>query len=236
MQDTVQTVPAAFASPRPAVSEDRTLTYRLRGGGSMTHPCPDWCVYDHAWDLEHGVHPAELYHQGKEVSLTLKTAEDDRDVILAARIAQYPFAESEGHDPYMTLMPVSDNGEDLGYLHPADVAREIARVRDHLRSLEELNEQLIGLRAASHAAQGGEGGWFTLRPDDIRTMPVSYLLTVFGVTVSEVDDDSRPAGELAVLSGKPGTMRLSFMRCVTQTLREQLTRDALLGFLAGGAL
>ncbi|MFF1743256.1 DUF6907 domain-containing protein [Streptomyces mirabilis] len=235
MTDTVAVTPATFTAQEPASVPDRTITYPLRNGGVLAHACPDWCIADHEGDLEGLLMPEDLRHEGKPAALEFDTIEGTRERILEACIVQYPFASDGSEQPHMELMPDGGSGESTGWLSAAEFNAEIRRAQRHLTSLLHLSEQLAEARAVAHdrwTAPGrltGRGQpWLSIDNGDIETMPIDYLLRVFGVKVVEVDDDSRPADQLAVLSGKPGEMTLSFKWCVPQVMREQLTRSELL--------
>lgn len=236
MQDTVQTAPATFTGQKPAVTSDRTISYPLRHGGLLVAQCPDWCVLDHEDDLDGRLEPTDLCHEGAPVTLEFATVEGTTARLLDARITQYPFANDGTERPYMSLVPDANSGESSGWLSPGEFNAEIRRVEEHLAQLRALGVQLAEARADDHAQftdhewfRDGQGQpWLSIENDDIESMPVAYLLRVFGVTVVEVDVDSRPADQLAVLSGPPGAMTLSFLRSVPQVLREHLVRERLL--------
>lgn len=236
MQDTVQIAPATFTGQEPAATSDRTISYPLRHGGLLVAQCPDWCVLDHESDLDGRLEPTDLCHEGAPVTLEFATVEGTTARLLDARITQYPFAGDGTERPYMSLVPDANAGESSGWLSPGEFNSEIRRVEEHLAQLRALGVQLAEARADDHAQftdhewfRDGQGQpWLSIENDDIETMPISYLIKVFGITVVEVDDGSRPADKLAVLSGEAGSMTLSFKRCVTQVMREQLTRAELL--------
>lgn len=236
MQDTVQIAPATFTGQEPAATSDRTISYPLRHGGLLVAQCPDWCVLDHESDLDGRLEPTDLCHEGAPVTLEFATVEGTTARLLDARIAQYPFAGDGTERPYMALVPDANAGESSGWLSPGEFNSEIRRVEEHLAQLRALGVQLAEARADDHAQftdhewfRDGQGQpWLSIENDDIETMPVAYLLRVFGVTVVEVDADFRPADQLAVLSGPPGAMTLSFLRSVPQATRERLVRERLL--------
>lgn len=236
MQDTVAVTPETFTAQEPATVPDRTITYPLRNGSILAHACPDWCVVDHERDLDGLLMPEDLRHEGKAAALEFDTIEGSHEQVLDARIVQYPFAGDGSEQPHMELMPEAGSGESTGFLSAAEFNAEIRRAQRHLTSLLHLSEQLAAARAVAHERwvaspelrTGSSQPWLSIDNGDIETMPVDYLLRVFGVKVVEVDDDSRPADQLAVLSGKPGAMTLSFKWCVPQVMREQLTRAELL--------
>ncbi len=180
--------------------------------------------------------PEDLRHEGKAAALEFDTIEGSHEQVLDARIVQYPFAGDGSEQPHMELMPEAGSGGSTGYLSASEFNAEIRRAQRHLTSLLHLSEQLAAARAVAHEhwvaspalRTGSSQPWLSIDNGDIETMPVDYLLRVFGVKVVEVDDDSRPADQLAVLSGKPGAMTLSFKWCVPQVMREQLTRVELL--------
>ncbi|MEV5611526.1 hypothetical protein [Streptomyces sp. NPDC052225] len=232
MSTTVQTAAETVA----AIVPDRTITYPLRNGSFLAHRCPDFCTADHESDLDGMLMPADLYHEGDAISLDFDTIEGSRQPVLVARIRQYPFAHDGSEVPHMELVPEGDSGESTGCLSPVDFQAEIGRVQRHLAKLLHLNEQLAQARAEAHAewmAAPGPNGrsrapWLSIDDDDVKTMPVDYLVRVFGVTVVEVDDDSRRADHLAIVSGPFGDMTVSFLRSVPQVVREELLREELL--------
>ncbi|MGW4139350.1 DUF6907 domain-containing protein [Streptomyces mirabilis] len=235
MNHTVAVTPETFTAQEPATVPDRTITYPLRNGSILAHACPAWCIVDHESDLNGLLMPEELRHEGKSAALEFDTIEGSHDRILDARIVQYPFSSDGGEQPHMELMPEGGSGESTGYLSASEFNAEIRRAQRHLTSLLHLSEQLAEARAVAHDRWTGAGlangtakPWLSIDDGDIETMPIDYLIKVFGIAVVEVDDDSRPADQLAVLSGKPGAMTLSFKWCVPQVMREQLTRVELL--------
>lgn len=215
----------------------RTLTYQLYGGGSLSVPCPSWCTSDHASDLNGQLHPVDLCHEGDEIAISFTTGEGTTEHLLAARITQYPFC-TEGDDserPHMALMPAKGNGETLGYQSAGEVHAEIRRVQKHLLELQKLTEQLAEARAEDHAAVhrgASRPTWMSLRPDDVQTMPIQYVLKAFDADVVEVDPDEVGIdGELS--SVHEDDIVIVLRRNLTQPMREQAIRKLLLGKLHG---
>lgn len=232
-------LPSIPTQPAPVVEAarkvDRTLTYPLQSGGFLSVSCPSWCTSSHEDDLG-GIHPADLRHEGDQISLTYTTIEGEESTILAARIVQYPFAHGDGSErPHMELMPSADDAESLGYQSAADVHREIRKLESHLRALRGLAEELAEACAENHATYHrslGELGhplaktWQSLWPGDIETMPVHYLLEVFGAGVVEVEPDEVGIdGEVS--SVHEGDLVILLRRDLTQPLRERAVRRLL---------
>lgn len=229
-------LPAIPSQPAPvAPATDRTLTYPLQSGGFLAVPCPAWCTKDHEQDLE-GIHPADLCHEGDQISLSYRTMEGEETTLLAARIAQYPFALGDGSErPHMELMPAADDGESLGYLSAVEVHREIRRLERHLVAMQELAEKLAEACADSHAAyhrsltelgRKPAPTWVSLRAEDVETMPVHYLLEAFDASVVEVEPDEVGIdGEIS--SVHPGDIVILLRRDLTQPLRERAVRRLL---------
>ncbi|MET7890658.1 DUF6907 domain-containing protein [Streptomyces mirabilis] len=225
MQDTVQTTPATFTAQEPA-AEPRTITYPLRTGGSLTSVCPDWCTSDHSDDVARGINPTDLLHQGDKIGLEYSADGIDMS-ILEARIIQWPF-DPEDSSPYVELVPEGRTAVGLTCASPLALDEEIRKVRGHLRALEELADQLAEAKAAEHAldSRGDLTPWASIGRTDLLSMPIAYLLKVFGVTVVETEDIGRKA--VLALYGEPGAMELRVKADVPQQLREDETRRALL--------
>ncbi|MBT2493677.1 PE-PGRS family protein [Streptomyces sp. ISL-96] len=223
--------------PAEAPAADRTITYPLIGGGFMALECPTWCTLDHADDVRDGIHPVDLTHEGDEISIDFTTNEGTQERILSARITQFPFSSGDASSyPHMALMPDGGSGETLGYLTAAEVYGEIARVRTHLRNLQAMADQLAEACADEHAKfhrsldqagrSPGRDKWLSLRPDDVATMPVTYLLDCFAARVVECEPDDIPADMLATLKkGDDGELVVKMPRNLTQPLRERAVRD-----------
>lgn len=211
----------------PAV-EPRTITYPLKSGGSLTSTCPDWCTYDHSDDVASGINPGDLFHQGDAVSLGYSVHGVDQ-TILQARIGAWPF-DADGGKPYVELVPEARTGVGVMCTNPLELSEEIRKVRGHLRALEELADQLAAAQAADHAAntRGDLEPWDSLVRTDLLSMPIAYLLKVFGVTVRE---DAEIGDKVnVVLGGEPGDMLLLVHPGVPQHIREDETRTALLSW------
>jgi hypothetical protein len=226
----------AVDDQRPTITtEPRTLTYQLYGGGSLRVPCPAWCTSDHESDLNGQLHPVDLCHEGDEIAISFTTGEGTTERILAARITQYPFC-TEGDDserPHMALMPVKGSGETLGYQSAGEVYAEIQRVRKHLLQLQQLTEQLAEARAEDHAAVhrgASRPTWMSLRPDDVQTMPIQYVLKAFDAGVVDLEPDEVGIdGEIS--SVYEGDIVILLRRDLPQPMREQAIRKLLLGKL-----
>lgn len=228
----IVTPPATEPEP---TTPARTLTYRLYGGGTLAVPCPAWCTSTHEHDLDGTLHPADLCHEGDEIRLSFTTSENEESNILAARITQYPFS-AEGDDserPHMALMADADSGETLGYQTAGEVYATIRRVQNHLIELRKLADKLAEAHAAVNRSIGGQGGesrptWMSLRPDDIQTMPISYLLKAFDAGVVEVEPgETTVDGEIS--SCHPRDIVLLLRRDLTQPMRERAVRNLLSG-------
>lgn len=225
MQDTVQTPPATFTAEPPAV-EPRTITYPVRSGGSLTSTCPAWCTYDHTDDVALGIEPQNLYHHGDKIGLEYSA--DGLDLsILDARLVQWPF-DSGDDAPYIEFIPEGSTAVSLPLSSPLAVSEEIRKVRGQLRALEELADKLAQAQADYHQQRTGRATepWGSLSRTDLQSMPIAYLLKVFGVTVVESDEPMGAAG--VVLGGKPGDMLLIVRPDLPQHVREDETRSALL--------
>jgi hypothetical protein len=233
------TVPASFKPSGGIVAqrtaetvENRTITYPLRSGGILVEECPAWCVKDHASEIEGGIYAEDLTHEGKEVSLSFTTVESERDVILSARITQWPYSDEDGSEvPFMALMPNADSGETLGYLTPSQVETQIRKVEQHLAELRRMNERLIAARSQNHEAAGRR--WEQLRGDDIETMPVSTLLRAFGARVVEVE--AMPHNVQGFLH-RDGDERIVYLlRSLPQAAREDVVRKLFVPMVEGQA-
>jgi hypothetical protein len=225
MQDTVPTT--ASVEPGTVHAEPRTLTYPLRAGGSITSTCPAWCSYDHSDDVAWGLtEPGQLYHHGDKVELGYHADGVDLTA-LVGRLVQWPFDSGEDA-PYVEYMPEGSTGASLPLSDPLMVSEEIRKVRGHLRALEELGDQLAQAQADYHAqrTERATKPWASLTRTDLLSMPIAYVLKVFGVTVVETEDTGRAA--LVALYGEPGSMELRVKPDTPQHLREDLTRRQLL--------
>lgn len=226
---TITSTPAT-TEQAPTVEQPRTITYPIRGGGSLTHTCPTWCTSDHSDDVARGIDPDNLYHQGDAVSLDYH-ADGVSLTALVGRIAQWPFDPEDG-TPYIELTPEGGTGATLTYSNRLELAEEIRRVQGHLRDLLALGEQLSEARAETHAAhtQGERAPWLTLSRIDVQSLPIAYLLRVFGVTVVEEDMGAKVA---VVLGGEPGDMLMTVQPGLPQVQREDKARQALLSWYEG---
>jgi hypothetical protein len=235
-ETTIHTAPA----PQAPATEPRTITYPVRTGGSLTHPCPSWCTTDHADDVARGIHPADLLHQGDDVRLDYNT--DGIEVsILQARIGQYPFAGDPCEaSPYVELTPEGGVGTSLYLYNRLELDDEIRKVRAHLQTLIDLGDQLAEAQAENYDRHttSAEKAWQELGRTDVQSLPVAYLLRVFGVKVVETENTGRKA--VATLSGEPGSMELRVYADLPQQLREDQARRLLVNWyaanVAGGAV
>ncbi|MYW61327.1 MULTISPECIES: DUF6907 domain-containing protein [unclassified Streptomyces] len=233
----------SLAEDRPA--EDRTLTYPLVGGGFLAAACPSWCTADHETDLLGGVEPADLFHEGDRVAASFKVFGAERPVtLLEARITQEPYSnEPDARRPHVAFRPDPEAEVAADQYMTADgLNRLINQLTAYTVELTRLRDQLGQARAEAHAARHS---WLTdqqparlgrtadLRPEDARSMPVAYLLRAFGAEVVEDEPSAFGEGELATLSGAPGSMRIRLDRTLTQVLRESTVRNLLAQYLGG---
>lgn len=230
MQDTVTAVPATFTGQEPASTPDRTITYPLKGGGSITVGCPTWCTTDHADDVAKGIHPTDLLHQGKQIGLDY--APDGVEVsILQARIVQWPFSDDMDSVPHIEFTPEASTAASVYVNNRLDLDDEIRKVRAHLNALIKLGEELSEAQAATHKAlYPNDMPWASLGKTDLQTMPIGYLLEAFGVTVIDTEDTGRAA--VLALYGEPGAMEMHVLPDLSHQLREDQARLALLTWWA----
>jgi hypothetical protein len=218
--------------------EPRTITYPLQMGGTLTATCPSWCTADHTDDVACSIHPGDLAHQGDDVYLTFRT-DSGEATVLQARIGQYPFSgDPDEAAPYVELIPEGSTASSVYFHNRLQLDDEIRRVRAHLRLLVELGDRLAEAQAENYTrhAKNAETAWQALGRTDLLSLPIAYLLKVFGVTVVETEDTSRQG--LVTLSGQPGAMELRVKPDVPQHLREDETRRRLLDWYeawVGGA-
>ncbi|MFC8491202.1 DUF6907 domain-containing protein [Streptomyces sp. NPDC057235] len=217
--------------PVQAPAEDRTVTVPLHVGGFLTFECPAWCTASHSEDIERGIYnPSELSHDGAEVSVELADFSGETTQLLAASIRQYPFS-SEENRPYMALLPHAGNGESMGYLTAAEVNETIDRIEAHLVVLRKMSAQLAEATAEHHrqVSGGRSGRWASLLSDDVKTMPVGYLLEVFGARVVEGDG----VEGLATMEPEGEGFVITLDRVLTQLMRETRVRRLLLQQIGG---
>ncbi|MCT9078818.1 DUF6907 domain-containing protein [Streptomyces fulvoviolaceus] len=217
----------ACQAKQGVVEEPRTITYPLDSGGSVTSTCPAWCTYDHTDDVASGLtEPSDLFHQGDAVSLGF-TAQGVEQSILDARIAQWPFSQDD-KKPYVELVPEGRTAVGRILASRLELDDEIRRVRAHLRELLDLGDQLAEAQADDHARHflHDDTAWMTFTRTDLQSLPIAYLLRVFGVTVVETEDIGRRA--VAALYGEPGAMELRIKPDMSQYLREDQARRLLL--------
>lgn len=207
--------------------EPVTITYPIKSGGSLTSTCPAWCTTDHSDDVASGLtHPGDLFHQGDAVGLDY-AIDGCEESVLAARIAQWPLSQ-EDSKPYVELVPEGRTGVGLICTSRLELDDEIRRVRAHLHALLEMGDQLAEAQADDHARHitDGHTAWMTLNRTALQSMPIAYLIRVFGITVVESEDVGRRA--VAALYGEPGEMELRVKPDVSQYLREDQARRLLL--------
>ncbi|WP_405585278.1 DUF6907 domain-containing protein [Streptomyces sp. NBC_01092] len=235
MTETIHTAPAAQA---PA-EEPRTITYPIRTGGSLTVTCPTWCTTDHSDDVACGIHPGDLQHQGDDIHLDFN-ADGVETTILLARLGQYPFSgDPDEAAPYVELTPEGSTAASVYCHNRLELDDEIRKVRAHLRALLELGDQLAEAQAENFTRHTKDAAraWMSLGRTDVQSLPIAYLLKVFGVTVVETEDTGRKA--VVALYGEPGQMELRVMPDLPQHLREDQTRAQLLDWYeaqrAGGS-
>lgn len=224
-----KTISSTASTEQASAVEPRTISYPLKTGGSLTSTCPAWCTSDHSEDVARGITPGDLLHQGDAVSLDYGVDGSEQS-ILQARIAAWPFDEDGETTPYVELVPEGRTGVGRICASPLELSEEIRRVRGHLRALEELAEQLATAQADDHARdhRGDLTPWASLTRTDLLSMPIAYLLRVFGVTVQESEEIGAKVS--VVLGGEPGDMLLLVHPNVAQHVREDETRTALLAW------
>ena len=81
------------------MTASRTVTVALWRGGTMTLPCPDWCIGHEAALIEQ--HPNDVAHEGPDTGLDVQT-ENGVHRILEAGLVQLPYS-SRDPLPYATL-------------------------------------------------------------------------------------------------------------------------------------
>jgi len=224
-----ETIANASTEQAPAaVEEPRTITYPIKTGGSLTSTCPAWCTADHTQDVAAGLtEPGNLFHQGDAVSLSYEAQGVVEQRILEARIGQWPFSEYD-RAPYVELVPESRTGVGLLLSSRLELDDEIRKVRAHLNALIELGDQLAQAQADDHNRHTHDcaTAWQSLSRTDLQSLPIGYLLKVFGVTVVETEDTGRKA--VAALYGEPGAMELRIKPEMSQYMREDQARGQLL--------
>ncbi|WP_367324791.1 hypothetical protein [Streptomyces sp. HUAS ZL42] len=228
MSNKTITATSETALDQAPATDPRTITYPLKGGGSLTTACPSWCTADHSDDVARGINPDDLMHQGDAVSLGYNT-EGVEVSILQARIEQWPFSgDPSDASPHVELTPEGSTATSVYCFNRLQLDDEIRKVRAHLQALIELGDQLAEAQADEHARQvkGDGDAWMTLARTDLQALPVSYLLRTFGVTVVETEDTGRKA--VVALYGEPGAMELRVKPDVKQYLREDQARRQLL--------
>ncbi|AZQ35920.1 hypothetical protein EJ357_22575 [Streptomyces cyaneochromogenes] len=227
MQDTVQTARESSTEKTPAL-EPRTITYPVKTGGSLTTPCPAWCTSDHSDDVARGIHPADLLHQGEPVRLDYN-ADGIPVSVLQARLGQWPFSgDPEESVPYVEITPEVGTGASVYCHNRLELDDEIRKVRAHLQALIDLGDQLAEAQAVDHSRHVTDGGtaWSSLGRTDVQSLPIAYLLKVYGVKVVETEDTGRKA--VAALYGEPGAMELRVKPDMSQYMREDQARRLLL--------
>lgn len=232
-----ETITRASTPQAPAVEEPRTITYPLKTGGTLTSTCPSWCTTDHTDDVACGIHPADLQHQGDAIALDYN-ADGVNKSVLQARIGQYPFSgDPDEAAPYVELTPEGSTAASVYLFNRLQLHDEIRKVRAYLRELLELGDHLAQAQAEDYDRNMLDASrtWRVLGRADVQSLPIGWLLRVFGVTVVETEDTDRVA-----LSGVPGAMELRVHPAIPQQLREDEGRRCLLDWFdaraEGGAL
>lgn len=218
-------------SEQAPATDPRVITYPLRTGGSLTTPCPAWCTYDHTDDVARGIDPADLLHQGEKVSLDY-SVDGSEQSILQARIGQWPFSgDPEESVPYVEFTPEASNGLSLYRHNRLELDDEIRKVRAHLSALIELGDRLAEAQADDYTRHAKDAAteWLALGRTDLQSLPIAYLLKVFGVTVVETEDIGRTA--VAALYGEPGAMELRIKPDMSQYMREDQARGLLVDWM-----
>jgi hypothetical protein len=238
---TNQTITSTFAAApgqAAAVESPRTITYPLRTGGSLTVTCPTWCTTDHSDEVACGIHPSDLQHTGDDIHLDFN-ADGGEVSILQARLGQYPFSGDPAEAaPYVELTPEGSTAASVYCYNRLELDDEIRKVRAHLRALIELGDQLAEAQAENYTRHTKDAAkaWLALGRTDLQTLPVAYLLRVFGVAVVETEDTGRKA--IAALYGEPGAMELRLYPDLSQYAREDQARRLLVDWFdnrSGGA-
>lgn len=218
-------------SEQAPATDPRTITYPLKTGGSLTTACPAWCTYDHTDDVARGIDPADLLHQGEKVSLDY-SVDGVEQSILQARIGQWPFSgDPEESVPHVEFTPEVSNGLSLYRHNRLELDDEIRKVRAHLNALIELGDQLAEAQAVDHTRHAKDAAteWLALGRTDVQSLPIAYLIRVFGVTVVETEDTGRKA--VAALYGEPGAMELRIKPEMSQYMREDQARRLLVDWM-----
>ena len=220
----------------------RTLTYPLVGGGSLEAACPSWCTADHAADQRSGIDPSELLHEGEQVSTTFELYGGEHLELLEARITQEPYSDTAAaRRPHVAFRPQPD--AELGadqYMTADGLNRVIAQLTAYTLELTRLRDQLGQARAEAHAERHD---WLDarqpchlsrtadLRPEDARTLPLDYLIAVFGAELV----DAPGGGMQALATGSPGSMQIHLDPILTPPLREAAIRHLLAQQLGASA-
>lgn len=218
-------------SEQAPATDPRTITYPLKTGGSLTTSCPAWCTTDHTDDVARGIHPADLLHQGEAVSLDYN-ADGIAVSILQARLQQWPFSGDPSEAaPTVELTPEGGTATSVYCFNRLQLDDEIRRVRAHLHALIELGDQLAEAQADDHTRHAKDAAteWLALGRTDVQSLPIAYLIRVFGVTVVETEDTGRKA--VAALYGEPGAMELRIKPEMSQFMREDQARRLLVDWM-----
>lgn len=222
-----------------APTANRTLTYPLLGGGIITATCPDWCTNSHENDLRAtGIDPSDIHHTSDEATLDFTLYGGERVGVLAAVIAQDPFSGREISKPRIVFCPISgDEPVQEEYLTAHAFGEVIDQLQAHVDKLRRLQERLAQACADEHTRYyawldkagntAAKGTWQGLRVDDVKSMPLPYLLGVFGaVVIEDAPEDFTPT-EAAYLNGYPGDLKIRLDRSLPQAAREAVVRDLL---------
>ncbi|MGW1399305.1 DUF6907 domain-containing protein [Streptomyces sp. NPDC002405] len=225
MQDTVQTIPAAFTPPAELKPGHRLAPVKV-GRTNATSvivyiECPDWCTEDHVDDPVISVE--DVMHRGDQANVYVPTfGYGAYPIQLHATIESDPLAT----DPQLRAAHVAvqdAGGNDYSYLNP-EMAEQAAD--DLIKMAADLRQMARTARLANQTTGGPRGDltpWTSLSRADLQALPIARLLLVFGVTVVETEDVGRKA-----LYGQPGAMELHVLPSTPQHLRESQARRALL--------
>ncbi|WP_432092118.1 DUF6907 domain-containing protein [Streptomyces sp. NRRL F-5630] len=240
-------VNAAVEQPEAASAEAaaRTITYPLVGGGFLSVACPSWCTETHEHDLLHGVEPADVVHEGDDVSTSFELAcNNGTQTLLQARIVQAPYSETlEERRPHVVFRPEPENETVADqYMTTAGLDRVIKQLQTYTIELMKLSKQLGEARAEEHA---GRRAWLdaqdrpvppsplSLNVADAQSMPLAYLMKQFNARVIEenVGEGEGLAETRMVRVGDEFQVRLDYR--LTQIMREDAIRRLFVQYLGG---
>lgn len=221
-----ETVPATFTA-RPGY---RLVPVQVGKPGhrvTVWAECPDWCV---GHDVPFGS-AEDINHQGESAGLNI-TEDQAVTAPVEVYLSWWPGSDDVAANP---CLAVDFDSEVAVYSRTAGLALsdQIIAFGMHVRQLAATLPD--GFPATIARSQADEAlrqvrPWLELTLGDVDTMPVSRLLKVFGVTV--IEDGAVPDGKTAALTGKPGSMTLSYQQDVTQAEREQAVRALLADHVA----